>query len=315
MQYIARRLAMVVVSVVAIATLTFFTIRILPGSAADFLLQQQRSRAEARALRAHLGLNRPLLTQYLDFVRNTARGDFGTSYVTERPVGRDIADRLPVSIELACLGLLISLITGIPAGVLAARKRATVLDFTVRGMAMAGVAMPSFWVAVLLVEVFAVNLGVLPSSGYTPLATGPGANLRYMVLPAVTLGLGMAGSVTRMLRSAMIDSLQQDYIRTARANGLSEHQVLWRHAFRPALTPTITVVGLHLGYLLGGTVVIEQVFALPGLGRFLLNAIYERDYAVVQAMVIVYATSFMLVNLGVDLGYRLVDPRVRLGSS
>jgi peptide/nickel transport system permease protein len=311
-RYLVRRIFFLVVTLWAIVTLAFLAIHLVPGNVTAFLLQEQTSPARVAALKKALGLDRPLWDQYRLWLTGLAHGNLGTSFVTDRPVTSDILQRLPVTAELAAAGMLISLLIAVPAGVLSAAKRKNiVLDYGARLFALVGVSIPSFWLGLLLVGFFAVDLGWLPSSGWVTPGQSLGENLQHLALPAATLGVVLAGSVMRMLRASMLEAMQQDYIRVARAKGLRERVVVWKHALRNALVPSITLVGLQIGYLLGGTVVIEQVFSLPGVGRYLLSGIFERDYPVVQSMILVYGFTFMAINLLVDVTYGFADPRVR----
>jgi peptide/nickel transport system permease protein len=311
-RYIARRIGFLALTLWVIVTLAFLAIHLVPGNVTAFLLQEQTSPARVAALKKALGINQPLLHQYISWLGGLLRGDFGTSFVTARPVGTDIWLKLPVTAELAGAGMLISLVIAVPAAVLSASHRnSPVLDYAARLAALIGLSIPSFWLGLLLVGLFAVHLHWLPSSGWVSPTEGVVGNLRHLVLPAVTLGVILAGSIMRMLRASMVDALQQDYVRVARAKGVREKRVVWLHGLRNALIPSLTLVGLQLGYLLGGTVVIEQVFGLPGVGRFMLNGIFERDYPVVQSMILVYGLIFMSINLLVDLAYGLADPRIR----
>jgi peptide/nickel transport system permease protein len=295
----------------AIVTVAFAAVHLIPGDAAQYLLQQEQSKEIADQIRKNLGLDRPLLVQYFSWLGNVLRGDFGTSFITNRSVSGDIMSRLPATLELTFGGLVISLLIAVPAGVIAASRRGRFPDHLARIGAFVGVAAPSFWLGLILVIVFSVKLGWFPSSGYVSFADDPWQNLRCLFLPALTLGIGMAGTVTRMLRASVIDSMQQEYVRVARAKGVPEGTVVRKHALRPALIPSITTVGLQVGYLIGGTVVIEKVFAWPGNGTYLLQGIFARDYPVVQAMILVYGLLFILINLAVDLLYGVADPRVR----
>jgi peptide/nickel transport system permease protein len=309
--YILRRFLLLVPTAWAIATLAFIAIHFIPGDISDFLLQEDRDGAAAEQIRESLGLNRPIIVQYLDWFWRMLQGDLGTSFLTGRSITADVMERLPATLQLTFGGLIVALLIAIPAGVVSAARRGRPADATIRVGAFVGVSVPSFWLGLMLVLLFAVTLGWFPSSGYVPFFDDPLENLRRLTLPAITLGVAMAGTTTRMLRASMIDTLQQEFIRVAHAKGVPAGQVMRRHAFRAALIPSITSVGLQVGYLLGGTVVLEKVFAWPGNGRYLLDAISARDYPVVQAMILIYGILFMVINLIVDVAYGLTDPRVR----
>jgi peptide/nickel transport system permease protein len=296
-----------------VAVLVFLLIRLIPGSIVDQILGAQFSRSEGQvaALRAYFGLDQPIYRQFWSWIADIARGDLGTSWRTGMPVRSLIAERLPVTLELAGLALLIAVAIGIPGGVLAAVRRGGVGDATVRGIAMVGLSVPEFWLGTLFVLLCSRYLGWTPSARYVPFREDAVANLLAMSVPALTLGLVLAANIARMTRAAMLDVLRRDYLRTARAKGLSEQRVLIGHAFRTVLIPVVTIVGLQAGYLIGGAVVVEQVFTLPGMGRLLVGAIEQRDYPLVQGVILVSALGFVLVNLLVDWLYLVLDPRAR----
>jgi len=279
------------------------------GSEAGLLTQDQRT-----ALAAYFGLDRPWIVQYGHWVSGMAHGDFGVSVTYGKPVFDVIAGRFPLTLELAVLAMLIALCVGIPAGVFAAAHHDTVPDLVVRVVAMLGQSTPNFVLALLLIFALSVGFGVLPPMGsFTPLFQDPLRNLAQLLLPAAVLGFAFAASVTRITRSAMLDVLSDDYVRSARSKGVPARDVIWRHAVPNALIPVVTLSGLEFGYLLGGTVIVEQVFALPGLGRLILNAITQRDYALIEGAVLFIAANFIVLNLVIDLAYTALDPRVRLG--
>jgi peptide/nickel transport system permease protein len=310
-RFAVRRMMIAIPTVWAIATLAFLAVHLAPGDVADYLLQDDRSAENAAQIRENLGLDRPLVVQYFSWFGNLARGDLGSSYMTDRSVMSDLLGRLPATLELALGGLIVALAIAVPAGTFAGTRRGLWPDHLTRAGAFAGVSIPSFWLGLILVLLFAVTLGWLPSSGYVAPWEDFGENLRRLALPAVTLGIAMAGSVTRMLRASMVDVMQQEYIRVARAKGVPDGRVVRRHALRSALIPSITVVGLQIGHLVGGTVVLEKVFAWPGVGRYLLDAVSARDYPVVQGAILVYGLLFITINIAVDLLYGVADPRVR----
>ena len=260
-----------------------------------------------RRLRHELGLDRPVPVRYVAWLASAARGDFGTSYRSGQPVVAELTERFPATLALALSALAVGLLIAIPLAVLSASARGTVLDHGARLAALAGMSMPSYWLAYMLMLVFAVSLGLLPVSG--------SGELRHLVLPALTLGLGSAASTTRMLRALLLDEMGTDYVRTARAKGLSELRALTRHALRNALNPIVTGGAMRFGRLLGEAVIVETVFAWPGIGRWMVEAIYDRDYPAIQGFVLYIATVFIVINLAVDLSYRLLDPRVRVGAA
>lgn len=309
--YLVKRLVLVIPTVWVISTLAFLAIHYIPGDVTTVLFQENPTPDQIRQARHDLGLDRPLLAQYGSWLHDLVRGNLGTSYVTGRSIGSDVLLRLPATIELALAALLISLAIAVPAAVWSATHRGRWSDSATRAGALTGLSLPSFWLGLMLVLLFAVKLHWFVSSGYVAIWQNPLGNLQYLILPAVTLGLVMAGTVTRMLRASMVEVLDAEFIRVARAKGAYERRVLVRHALRNALIPSVTVVGLQIGYLLGGTVVIEQVFSWPGVGQYLLSGIFQRDYPVVLAMMVVYGTIFALINVMVDLLSASLDPRIR----
>jgi peptide/nickel transport system permease protein len=299
--------------VVGVVTAVFLLIRLVPGDVVTQMIGLEGSlpRGRVEELKELFGLNRPLHVQYAEYLLKVARGDLGASLRTGRPVGRDLAGRFPVTIELAGMGLVVAVAIGLPIGILAALQRGRVADYLATAFVLLGLSVPSFWLAVLLILLFALRLGWLPPTGFHGLDEGLVLNLRHMLLPALSLGLILAAASTRIVRSSLLEVLGRHFIRTARAKGLAESAVVLRHALRNALIPVVTVIGLQFGTLLGGTVIIEQIFSLPGIGRYALEGINLRDYPIVQGAVLAIALSFTLVNLLVDLCYGLIDPRIR----
>lgn len=298
---------------VGVVTAVFLLIRLVPGDVVTQMIGLEGSlpRGRVEELKELFGLNRPLHVQYAEYLLKVARGDLGASLRTGRPVGRDLAGRFPVTIELAGMGLVVAVAIGLPIGILAALQRGRVADYLATAFVLLGLSVPSFWLAVLLILLFALRLGWLPPTGFHGLDEGLVLNLRHMLLPALSLGLILAAASTRIVRSSLLEVLGRHFIRTARAKGLAESAVVLRHALRNALIPVVTVIGLQFGTLLGGTVIIEQIFSLPGIGRYALEGINLRDYPIVQGAVLAIALSFTLVNLLVDLCYGLIDPRIR----
>jgi peptide/nickel transport system permease protein len=291
-------------------TIVFFLIRILPGDPAYAILGDQATEANLQVLRERLGLDAPLLTQYWEFLRNAATGDWGTSLVSQRPVINDIFAVIPATIELTIAALFIGAIIGIPFGVWSAIRRNMATDYIVRSLSLLGLSFPAFVSAVLLLLVFSINLHWFPvmSSGR---GTSIGERLHELVLPAVNMGLIMAAYITRVSRSAMLEVLSQDYVRTARAKGLAFSDVIWRHCFRNSMVPVVTVVGLYLGILIGNSVLTEIIFNRPGLGKLVIGALTQRDYPMLQGLIVIYTTIVVLVNLITDLSYGLIDPRIK----
>lgn len=301
--FIAKRLSHLVFTIFVVSLIVFFLVR-LKGDPISVLVPPTFTQEQIDAVRRAWGLDRPLIEQYVVFARRAISGDFGRSIVTGTPATELVLQRLGNTLRLAGLAALIGLAIAIPAGVVAAVHRNTPWDFTMTALATIGTAMPNFWLGLILIMIFSVNLRILPAFGAEhPLA---------ILMPAFTLGSGLAAQIARLSRSSMLEVLNQDYIRTARSKGLSERSIIWRHAFRNSLIPIVTAFGLQLGWLLGGSVVVEAVFAWPGLGRLIIEAINVRDITVVQAGVLWFALTFVLINLIVDLTYSLIDPRIDL---
>jgi peptide/nickel transport system permease protein len=297
-----------------ISVVVFVMLKLTPGDPAATLLGVQATPDELARVRRAMGLDRPWVVQYGVWLQNVLRGDLGASYINRKPVAELITTRFPVTLELTLFAMLLAALIGIPAGVLSATRRYSGLDYSITSFALFGVSMPSFWFGILLILLFSLYLGWLPASGYAAIARGLGEHLKHLVLPAVSLGLFLSGSLARFTRSSMVETLAQDYVRTGRAKGLRERIVVSRHALRNALIPTVTVLGLQFGFLMGGAVIIEQVFAYPGVGWLVLIAVSQRDYPVVQGVVLVVAAVFALSNLLVDVAYTWLDPRIRYGT-
>jgi len=316
LRFILRRVASTVPVLVIVSILTFSLTNVLGGDPLLALMGEEEGRltAEAEALmREELGLNDPLPVQYLNWLWNAVQGDLGTSIQTGQPVTEALMDRLPVTIQLGAAAWGFALVLAIPLGMIAAISRDTWKDQAATAVALAGIAMPSFWMGLMLILLFAVWLQLLPPSGFVNIWDDPMAAARHLVLPALTLGVDLIGSVARQTRSSMLEVLGQDYIRTARAKGLGERIVLSRHALRNAMLPVVTVLGLQFANLLGGTVIIEQVFAIPGVGRLTLGAVFAQDMPVVQGAVLLAAVATLAGNLWADIMYTVFDPRIRVG--
>jgi len=312
--YIATRLLTLLPVLWGVSVVVFLLIHMIPGDAIQMFLGTQVAMTPAQMdeLRRLFGLNKSLPLQYVDWIGRVLRGDFGVSLRTSRAVLPDILTRLPVSAELTALALVFALAIALPVGIASALKRGSAADAAIRIGGLVGLSIPNFWLATMLLLFLPGRILPIASIGiYVRFFANPIGNLTVMVLPAFSLGVVLAAVFMRFVRSSLLEVLGADYVRTARAKGLREHLVINRHALRNALIPVITVVGFQAGYLLGGTVVIEEVFALPGMGRFALNAISQRDYPVVQGVVLIIALLFVLTNIVVDLLYAYVDPRVR----
>jgi peptide/nickel transport system permease protein len=302
-RYVLVRLLWIIPVLIGVSLLVFGIMKMVPGDAAQVIAGTDASADEVEVIRRSLGLDRPVHEQYLTFVWNSLHGDFGRSAVTKRPVMDEIAARIWPTAELAVAAFAVSLLVGLPAGIISATRQYTIWDTVATLIALIGVSMPVFWLGLMLVLLFSVGLGWLPSSGAgTP---------QQLVLPAIALGSASTAIIARQTRSGMLEVLNQDYIRTARAKGLTDWVVLLRHALKNAMIPTVTIAGLQVGYLMGGAVLAETVFARPGLGRLLVDSIARRDIVVVQTTIMLLSVTFVLVNLLVDLLYVRLDPRIR----
>jgi peptide/nickel transport system permease protein len=313
MRYLARRAVWTIVAVLGVSVLIFFLVRLLPGNIVDIIAgtEGQLSRAQRAAVLKEFGLDQPLPVQYLRWVGSMLKGNFGWSFRTGQPVAALIVSRLPITIELALLAVLSVALVAIPFGVAASVTRSRRVRTLVQIIGGLGLSLPNCWIAILLIIGASSLFGWLPALIYVTPWADPWVNLQQMFLPVLSLGLGLSAVVMRMTRSSMLEVLGQDFIRVARSKGLTTRTVLLRHALRNALIPIVTVLGLQMGFLLGGVVITEQIFGLPGLGWTLLNGVYQRDYPVVQGTVMVFAVTFVLVNLFVDLLYTYLDPRIR----
>jgi peptide/nickel transport system permease protein len=308
--YIQNRLIQMVPVLVLVSAIVFFVFHIIPGDMAVARLGQGADPQSIAVMRHAMGLDRPLWVQYLDWFGAALHGDLGTSYLNDQPVTSLILQTLPATLELAILGMLLALILSVPLGIISACNSGNWIDHGARLFALAGFCIPRYWLAVLLILAFALNVRWFPVSGYADLATDPISNLQHAALPVICLGVTIAAIQTRFLRSSLLDVIGQDYVRTARGKGLAGHTVLIRHALKNALIPFVTVVGLELGALLGGLVVVEQIFAWPGIGWLMIQSIDARDYATVQGIVLVIAAGVVLINLIVDVLYAQLDPRI-----
>jgi peptide/nickel transport system permease protein/oligopeptide transport system permease protein len=301
--YVARRALTGIPTLWGVATVVFFMARLLPGDPARVIAGVLASPQDVERIRQQMGLDQPLWVQYLDFIGSIVRFNLGTSAHTNAPVVEEIGSRIPYTVELALAALVIAVTAGILAGIAAAIRRNTFLDLLISGLSVFGVSMPVYWLGLMMIIVFAIGLHVFPAAG----ADEPTS----IVMPALTLALFSVGLIARMTRSSMLEVLGQDYIRTAQAKGVPFRNVIFGHALRNALLPVLTVIGLQFGALLGGAVVTETVFAWPGVGRLLVDSIFFRDYPVVQGLVLMFGTTFVVMNLLVDVLYAYVDPRIR----
>ena len=313
--FLTRRILLALPALLGVALVVFLLMRAVPGDVVTNLVGFEGNvTPERRAeLQRMFGLDLPVHIQFVQWLRAALQGDLGSSLRTGRSVSLDLALRFPVTLQLTFLSLCVALLVAVPAGVAAALRRGRPVDYAVSVFALLGLSLPSFFLGILLILLFSLRLGWLPPAGYVPFTEAPLDNLRHMLLPSVSLGLVLAAATARIVRSTMLEMLNRDFVRTARAKGLAEPRVLYRHALRNALIPVVTVVGLQFGTLLGGAVIIEQVFSLPGVGRFALEGINLRDYPVVQGAVLLISAAFIVVNLLVDVLYSLIDPRIRYG--
>jgi peptide/nickel transport system permease protein len=309
--YVARRVLAIVPVVFGISVLVFLLVHLIPGDVAPILLGTQATDQQIETLRRTFGLDRPLPIQYLDWLSHVLRGDFGVSFRTNRPVLPDLVSRFGVTLQLTLVSMLVALLVAIPLGVASAANRGRGSDAVARVLALLGLSIPNFWLGTLLILFVSLVLHWLPPVGFVSLLDNPWQAIQTLILPSVALGTAVAAFIMRLVRSSLLEVLRQDYVRTARAKGLRDRTVLYRHALKNAFIPVLTVIGVQVGYLLGGAVIIESIFSLPGMGRFLLDSISNRDYSIVQGGVLFIALIFSLVNLSVDLVYGWLDPRIR----
>ncbi|GAA5618280.1 ABC transporter permease [Brucella anthropi] len=319
MNYLTRRLLTFPLVMLGVSILVFVAIRMVPGDSITAMLGTEAgllTPEQRQSLAQYFGIDQNWTTQYWRWLGDVVQGNLGVSVTFGKPVLTVILERFPLTLQLALMSMIIALLIGLPAGVYAATRNEKMSDLVVRIFAMIGQSTPSFVLGLLFIYILSAGFGVLPTMGeFTPLWVNPWQNFLQMILPAITLGCAFAASVTRISRSAMLDVLSDDYVRTARSKGASARSVIWRHALPNALIPVVTLSGVEFGYLLGGAVLVEQIYALPGLGRMVLDAILQRDYALVQGSILFIAFNFMIVNLLVDLLYVALDPRIRLGEN
>jgi peptide/nickel transport system permease protein len=310
-RYLAKRLVVAIPSLL-IASLIVFTLpRLIPGDVVAMMLEEKAYAKDLEELRAKLGLNRPIYVQYFEWVGRAVRGDLGESLWTRQPVLQEIGHRLPITLELALLSLAVALIIAIPVGVISAARQDTVQDYTARSVAILGLSVPGFWLATLVIVLPAIWWGWRPLTGYVEISKDPAGHLVQMMLPAVILGIAFAAALMRLTRGMLLEVLRQDYVRTAWSKGLRERVIILKHGLRNAIIPVITYLGTQLPQVIGGTVVIETIFGLPGMSRFLFDAINQRDYPVIQGINLVVVSFIVLINLAIDALYAVLDPRIR----
>jgi peptide/nickel transport system permease protein len=312
LRFLARRVAYSLVVLVGVLIVVFALVQLVPGDPVRIALGTRYTPEAYEALRSASGLDRPLIVQFFSYLGNALTGDLGVSFRNGDPVTATLLDRLPATISLGLVGIVIALLIAVPAGIWSALREGRISDTIVRVCSQFGVSVPDFWMGILFIALFSTTLGWLPTSGYRPLFDDPAGWLRHIVLPGLTVGLVAAAIMTRYIRSAVLEVASMGYVRTARSKGLSPRVVTLRHTVRNALIPVLTITGIQLATILGGVIVVEVVFAWPGLGRLVFNAVAARDYPLIQGAVLLMAALFLLINLIVDVLYAVVDPRIRL---
>lgn len=308
-QYTIRRTLLIIPTLWAVVTVVFFLIRIVPGGPAVAALGTYATEEQIRTLEHQMGLDKPVVVQYVTFLADLCRGSLGKSLITQRPVAKEIAQALPYTIDLTVAGMVLGILMGVPIGIFSALNRNKTPDYLGRVGSLVGISMPEFYLGILLMYVFAVKLDLFPVIGGGDLRDW-GSRLYHLVLPAFTLGIVMTAFISRMTRSSMLNVIGEDYVRTARAKGVSERMVIYKHALRNALIPTTTVIGLYAGILMGGSVLTEIVYSRPGLGKMMVFAVKDRDYMTLQMVIVIFSAAVFFLNLVTDLLYALIDPRI-----
>lgn len=304
LRYILKRILEIIPTLILVITFVFFFVRLIPGDPARLIAGPQATLEDVENVRQNLGLDKPVLSQYVTYIKGLLQGDLGMSLRTKKPVSYEIGLRYPNTLALTGVALLWSSIVGVLLGVWSARHRNKLQDYAGMTLAVSGISMPSFWIGFILIMVFSVNLKWFPTTG--------AGSLKHLILPAIALGSSIAAIVARFTRSSMLEVFKEDYVRTARAKGAPERRIVWRHVFRNAMISVITVVGLQFGFLLGGSVVVESVFAFPGIGSLLIESVGYRDYPVIQSLILIFSLSFIVINLIVDLLYAVLNPEIQL---
>jgi len=308
--YAIRRIFWILPTLFVVFTIVFFVMRVVAGDPAEVILGEYATAEAVIQLRTQLGLDEPILVQYLTYLVNLFRGDFGRSMINNQPIAPQVLEVLPYTVELAVAGIFFGILIGVPLGIISALRKNKMTDYLSQIFCLLGLSAPSFYLGILLLLLFAVQLGWFPVIGFSQ-SGGLAKRLTHLFLPALSLGLHFAAFVARMSRATMLEKLNADYVRTARAKGVSEFKVIFKHALRDSLIPIVTVIGVYVGVLMGGSILTETVFNRPGLGKFLIGAIWQRDYNAIQSGLVIYAGIIVLVNLGVDLLYGFIDPRVK----
>jgi peptide/nickel transport system permease protein len=311
LKLVVTRLVALAPMLLALSMVSFALVHVVPGDPALIMLGGETSKEAVADLRAQLGLDRPLPVRYWEWLSHVARGDLGQSLYNKTRISEELAWRLPTTLALVALALVFALAVGIPAGLLSAAFRNSWIDHAARILTLVSLSLPSFWLGLMLIILFSLKLDLLPIVGYEPITRDVGKALPFLILPSAALGSRLAGLLTRLTRSSMLEVLNQDYVRTARAKGLGERLVLMRHALRNSLIPIVTMVGIDMGILLGGSAVIETVFVLPGIGQLVVRSLYNRDLPVIQGLILYVAVIYVLINLAVDILYTYLDPRLR----
>ncbi len=315
LDFLARRAAISILTFLLITLIVFTGVRMIPGDPARVMAGTDADEAGLQEVRAKYGLNDPIPVQYFRWLTLAVQGDLGESIRTREPVIKTVALKLPITIQLACFALLIAILIAVPAGIFSAVRRNTIWDLAANAVSLCGVSIPSFWLGIMLILFMSVQLHVLPASGYVPFFQDPIGNIQRMLMPAFVLGAALAAVLMRQTRNSMIEVMSANYIRTAYSKGLAEKVVIVRHALRNGLIPIVTILGLQMGALMGGAVVTEQIFVVPGFGRLIVEAVFTRDYPLVQGVVLITASAYVLINLLVDVSYSLLNPRIRVGGS
>lgn len=313
LNYIIRKLVRLLITLFVISIIIFSMIHLIPGDPAVIMLGRGANPEAVAALRQALGLDNPFYIQYFSWLKGILRGDMGLSYRLKIPVVEIVLERYPRTLSLVLISSIIALIISLSAGISSAKKQNSWKDLFITTVSLFGISLPGFWLGVLLIMFFSVYLGLLPSSGYVSLSKDFWGWIKHLAMPSFTLGLAVGAIMTRMVRGNLLEVFHQNYITVARSKGLSERQILYKHCLRNALLPVITYFGIQMGYMLGGSVVVEEVFTYPGIGQLVVDAIFRRDYPLVQAVVLAYAFTFIIVNFAVDVSYAILDPRIRKG--
>ena len=312
LEFFVRRLFISVITLILISLVVFTGLRLIPGDPARTLAGTEADEAGLEEIRERYGLNDPIYMQYFRWVGLALRGDLGESIRTRISVAQTVRGKLPITIQLACYSILVAIVIAIPSGIFSALRRNSAWDYAVNALSLSGLSVPNFWLGIMLILLFSVRLGWLPASGHVPFLESPLSNIVHLLMPSFVLGTGLAAVLMRQTRNSMIEVMSADYIRTAYSKGLAQRTVVVRHALRNGLIPVVTILGLQLGTLISGAVITEQIFVVPGFGRLIVEAVFTRDYPVVQGVILVTATAYVAINFLVDLSYSALNPRIRV---